>query len=64
MNGSCLRAYSPAPAPVKQRPGKSSMYAFQEIPARSSWSTRLVAPTLQSVQSLEIPNVEPPVSAR
>ena len=40
------------------------MYAFHETRARWSWSTMLVAPTLQSVQSLEIPNVEPPVSAR
>ena len=41
------------------------MYAFQEIRARSSWSTRPVAARrVQSVQSLVIPNVEPPVSAR
>jgi hypothetical protein len=40
------------------------MYAFHDTPARSNWSTRLVAPTEQSVQSLLTPKVEPPVSAK
>ena len=40
------------------------MYALHDNPACSSWSTMLVAPTVQPVQSLSIPNVEPPVSAR
>ena len=40
------------------------MYAFHDSRARSSWSTMLVALSEQSVQSLSIPNVEPPVSAR
>ena len=40
------------------------MYARQDRCVRSSWSTMLVAPTEQSVQSLSIPNVAPPVSAR
>ena len=33
-------------------------------PGGSSWSTMLLAATRQPVQSLSIPNVEPPVSAR
>ena len=41
------------------------MYAFQDRCAPLSWSARLVADgTRQSVQSLSIPNVLPPVSAR
>ena len=41
-----------------------SMYAFQLWCALSSWSTRLVPPTRQEVQSDVMPNVSPPISAR
>jgi hypothetical protein len=40
------------------------MWALHETRASSSWSTMLFAPTVQSVQSVLNPNVEPPVSAR
>jgi hypothetical protein len=35
------------------------MYAFQEIPVRSSWSARLGVSRLQPPQSLVIPWVPP-----
>ena len=40
------------------------MYAFHEMPAPSSWSSRLGASTVHDVQSDVIPNVEPPRRAR
>jgi len=59
MNGLCFLAYAPAVWASEQGAGRSSMYAFQEIPAVSSWSARLGASTLQPPQSLVIPWVSP-----
>jgi hypothetical protein len=49
---------------MKQGDGMDSMYAFHVFPALSAWSARLDADTQHVVQSLVMPNVAAPESAR